>query len=376
MGDQPVGVSASLAARLCGFAFSLTMPLALLLAEAGRITFNPTSLSRALSRIVFETEALPIGLISLTQTFLEGNLAYGEAQLFPETPALFRLVLLFEAEDWKLVLLELLPSDALAGWIEDTAQGLDLWLDGKGGLSQVSYDLTQVKAQALSIHGLRAARTAFEVLPTCTLVQIPPGLGDVGAAPLDPELLALPCALPPPLAEDQFFAYTGTIPELVGTMRDSFTLAEALDPGEDPSTYVLLESERGVLRWARAATRLAPLLPAVLLAAILVLKVRTWTELAAWWSPLLGAGGLIVLAATLARLEILRLALRAMPEGQKLVAEVLFQAGSAVAAEMVGTLLVRGATALLLGLALRAYSASAKRRGKALAAADTALAAE
>ncbi|MEK6588783.1 MAG: hypothetical protein AABY97_08090 [Chloroflexota bacterium] len=367
---------ASLAARLCGFAFILTMPLTLLIAEAGRVSFNPTSLSRVLSRIAFETEALPMSLAWLTQTFPEGNLAYGDAQLFPETPALFRLVLLFEAEVWKVVLQELLPSDALAGWIEDTAQGLDLWLDGKGGLSQVSYDLTQVKAQALSSHGLRAARIAFEVLPPCTPVQVLPGLGDASAVPLDAEFLRLPCALPSLWADDQFFAYAGTIPELVGTIRDSFTLIEALNPGEDPSIDMLLESARGVLRWARALTRLAPLLPAALLAAILVLQVRTWTELAGWWSPWLGAGGLIAMAVALARLEMLRLALRALPEGQELIGEALFHAGSAVASEMAWPLLVRGATALLLGLALRAYAASAKRRGDALERANTALAAE
>lgn len=387
MGGRPLGVGASLAkqrygrrasltARLCGFAFSLTMPLALLIAEAGRITFDPTSLSQTLARIAFGTEALPIGLTWLVQTSPDGNLVYGDAQLFPERLALLQLIVRLEAEDWKAVLDELLPSANFAEWIEDSAYGLDLWLDGKGSLSQVSYDLTQLKARALSDNGLRAVRIGFEVLPTCTPVQISAELGDARTSPLDSELLALPCALPLPRAEDQFYAYAGTVPELVEGMRDSFTLAEALKPNEDPSTEPSFESARGALSWARALTRLAPLLPATLLAAILVLEVRSWTELAGRWSPLLEVGGLIVMAVALARLEILRLALKAVPEGQALVRETLFEAGSAVAAEMVWPLLVRGAAALVLGIALRAYSASAKRRGNALAGPGPAVAAE
>jgi exosortase/archaeosortase len=78
----------------------------------------------------------------------------------------------------------------------------------------------------------------------------------------------------------------------------------------------------------------------------------------------------------LGRLEILGLALRAVPEGEELLGEVIFQAGSGVAAEMVWPLLVRGAIALVLGLALRAYSASVKRRGNALAGAVPGVAAE
>jgi hypothetical protein len=352
------------------------MPLALLIAEAGRITFEPTSLSQTLARIAFGTEALPIGLTRLIQTSPDGNLAYGDARLFPERLALLRLIVRLEAEDWKAVLDELLPSTSIADWIEDTAYGLDLWLDGKGSLSQVSYDLTQLKARALSNNGLRAVRIGFEVLPPCTPVQISAELGDVRTSPVDPELLALPCALPPPRAEDQFYAYAGTVPELVEGMRDSFTLAEALKPNEDPSTEPLFESARGALSWARALTRLAPLLPATLLAAILVLEVRSWTELAGRWSPLLEVGGLIVMVVALGRLEILGLALRAVPEGEELLGEVIFQAGSGVAAEMVWPLLVRGAIALVLGLALRAYSASVKRRGNALAGAVPGVAAE
>ncbi len=387
MGGRPLGVvaslanqrdgrRASLAARLCGFAFSLTMPLALLIAEAGRITFDPTSLSQTLARIAFETEALPIGLTWLIQTSPDGNLGYGDAQLFPETPALFRLIIRLEAEEWKAVLDELLPSASFADWIEDTAYGLDLWLDGKGSLSQVSYDLTQLKTQALSSKGLRAVRIGFEVLPPCTPVQISAELGDASTAPLVHELLGLPCALPLPGAEDQFYAYAETVPELVEGVRDSFTLADALNPAADPSTELSLESARGALGWARALTRLAPLLPATLLAAILVLQVRSWAELAGRWSPLLEVGGLIVMVMALGRLEILRLALRAVPEGLELIREVLFQAGSGVAAEMVWPLLVRGAVALVLGLALRAYAATAKRRGNALAGAGLGVAAE
>jgi hypothetical protein len=91
---------------------------------------------------------------------------------------------------------------------------------------------------------------------------------------------------------------------------------------------------------------------------------------------LLEVGGLIVMVMALGRLEIVRLALRAVPEGQELIREVLFQAGSGVAAEMVWPLLVRGAVALVLGLALRAYAATAKRRGNALAGAGLGVATE
>ncbi len=236
-------------------------------------------------------------------------------------------------------------------------------------MSQVSYDLSQLKTRAFSNNGLRAVRIGFEVLPPCTPLQISSELGDAGAVPPAHELLALPCALPLPNAEDQFYAYAGTVPELVEGVRDSFTLADTLNPGGDPSIELSLESARGALGWARALTRLTPLLPATLLGVILVLQVRSWAELAGRWSSLLEVGGLIVMVMALGRLEILRLALRAVPQGQELIREVLFEVGSGVAAEMVGPLLIRGAVALVLGLALRAYAASVKRRGNALAGA-------
>ena len=387
MGTQSVGKSESLgaqrsdrrafiAARLCGYAFILILPLTLVIAEAGRVSFNPASLSRALSRVAFESEALPMGLTWLAQTFPEGNLAYGEAQLFPEPPALMRLFVGLETDDWRAVLQELLPPAALAGWIEDTAVALDRWLDGTGSLPEVSYDLTQVKARALSSPGLRAARIAFQALPPCTPVQPAAELGEDSPPPPDTELLTLPCALPALWAEDQFFAYAGTIPGLVDSMRDRFSLAEALGPGEGDSSLAQLESVKSVLRLARSLSRLAPLLPAALLGASLVLQVRSWPQLAGSWSPWLGAGGLSVIVVAVARLEILRLVLRSLPEGQELVGEVLFQAGSALANEMAWPLLVRGATALLLGLALWAYAARARRRGSTVRGAEAVLAAE
>lgn len=383
MGPEQVSANSALArqrsearasriARLCGFALVLTMPAALLIAEVGRLLFDPLALSRALGRVVFESQALPAGLAWLAQSSPEGNPTFGGVRLFAEPLPLLRLAAGLDSEQWAVLLAELTPPAAGAEWIEDTARGFDRWLDGSGSLEDISYNLAPLKQRAQSASGLKALQMAFDALPPCAPSEVPGEFSQAGAGAIEAERLYLVCALPEPWSEDQFAAYAELVPELVGSVRTSFTMAEAINPFGDPLTGAFLDSARGGLRWARTLTALAPVLPLALLAAIALLRARSWTELGVRWFPWLAAGGLLTASLALARSPILRAGLEVVPLGHPLLSAALFEAASAVVDELAGPLLVRGIAAVALASALRAYAVHLERRAHGAEGAEAA----
>ena len=347
------------AATLWGWVFALTLPFTLTAAEAARLIAAPTSLAPVLTLQAVEGDLLPVTLTWLMQPTNGGEPNPWLRWLLPSRSVLQDLAGNLDEQGWRLILGELLPPELPGTWTTDTLRALPGWLEGDNPIPQVSYDLTGLKARAISSHGLEALRIAFDSLPTCDTAAMQRWL-----AATDPDPAQRDCAMPDPLREEHFYAYARSVPEIVSGVRDGFTLEQAVNPNASAvvdSTFLIA---RFWLRRSRLAGRLAPLFSMILLFGILILTVRSWADLARSWAPWLAGGGLLTAAMALLYGVALRRAFLALGPQTAASPEVLlagFQATRAVAAQLVGPLLVRAATAVILALALLAYERISRR---------------
>jgi len=355
----------NIAATLWGWVFALTLPLTLTGAEIARLISAPTSLAPVLTRQVVEGDLLPVTLSWLAQPTAEGEPSVRLRWLVPSHPALIELAGSLDTEGWHGILEEILPPDLPGSWIADTLRALPVWLEQERPIPQVSYDLTRLKSRALSSHGMEALRIAFESLPTCDAAAVQRWLAAPEPKPTQPGRRA--CSMPDPLREEHFYAYAGTVPETLGRMQDEFTLEQAVNPIATADVEMAFLDVRFWVRRAQIAGRLAPLFSLTLLLGILLLSARSLAELARAWTLWLATGGLLTAALAMLSGEALRRAV--LPLGaQSTASPEMLLAGSqalrAVSAQLVGPLLVRGAAAVILALALRAYERMPRRQAR------------
>jgi hypothetical protein len=350
------------AATLWGWVFALTLPLTLLAAEAARVIRDPLSLAPALTRQVHEGSLLPVGLAWLSQPTTAGEPNPRLRSLAPGRSALLDLAGALDEEDWRRVLAELMPPDLPGTWIGDTLAAIPGWMAGGPAIPEVYYELRGLKARALSTHGLQALRMALDALPACDPASVQRWAADDQAAPSLPTGAA--CSLPGSQLEQQFTAYSSQWPESVRSLRQGFTLAEAVNPTGSVETESYFLAARWWLRRVQVAGLLAPVFSVVLLLGILLSIVHSWEDLAIAWAPWLAIGGLLTAALAIAS---------GQPLQQALLESVLARAGApelTVAAIQVsrpvigalsGPLLVRGLTSVVLALALLWYRRSVRR---------------
>ena len=351
------------AATLWGWVFAVTLPFTLTAAEAARLIAAPTSLAPVLTLQAVEGDLLPVTLTWLTQPMAQGESYDWLRQAVPGHPALIDLASSLDNEGWRRMLDELLPPELPDAWITDTLQAVPAWLEGGQPIPQISYDLTGLKARALSSHGLEALRIAFDSLPTCDSAAVQSPLDPTDLNPSEPG--RRPCAMPDPWREEHFYAYARTVPEIVSGVRDGFTLEQAVNPNASTivdSTFLLA---RFWLRRTQLAGRLAPLFSLILLLGILMLTVRSWADLARSWAPWLAGGGLLTVALALLSGEVLRrafLALGPLTLASPELPATALQAARPATGQLSGPLLVRGVTASLLAAALLLHRRVAQRR--------------
>ncbi len=360
--------SGKTATRFCAILFVITLPLALIASEIGRLAFNPSQSKAFLIETALDSDALPISLAWIAELSMDGVPIFGEARLFDVTIPLVDLIPNLSLEDWREVSHELLPPEMAVDWIEGTVDGLERWLriDPSAGETmtglpsaaaapQVQYDLRPLKNRALSNHGLRALEIALKASPACTSRQVARLVAISDPTELDRALLSLHCAAPEPYEEDQFYAHAGKVPMVVANIRDTFSLEEALLLESNPSTARLLEFARTLIRRLRPLALYAPAIPLGLLLVISILVVRSWADLARAWNPWLAAGGLITILLSALSGEVIVWLLDQFPAG--IASTELLEATRSLvisrASEITWPLFLRGLAAVLLGEALR-----------------------
>jgi len=350
------------AAIVWGWVFALTLPLTLAAAEVARVIAAPTSLAPVLTRQAAEGDLLPVTLTWLMQPTAGGEPNQWLRWLLPGDSALQDLAGNLDEEGWRRILDELVPPQLPGTWITDTLRALPGWMEGDQPIPQVSYDLTGLKARAVSSHGLEAIRIALDSLPTCDTAAMQRWLAETGRDPSQPT-----CAMPDPLREEQLYSYAGSAPDLVAEVRDEFTLAQAVNPTGSAEVDASFLIARWWLRRGLLTGHLAPLFSLSLLLGILLLCVRSWEDLASAWAAWLLAGGLLTAALVLLHGEGLRRAFLALGPRATASPEMLaagLQATRAVAAHLFGPLLVRAVAAVILALALLAYERNSRRRAR------------
>lgn len=355
--------SRNLAATLWGWVFALTLPLTLLAGETARLISDPLSLAPALTRQVTQGDLLPAALAWLTEPTADGKPNPWLRSLAPGRSALLDLAGSLDQEGWRQILAELLPPELPGTWISDTLGVIPEWLEGGPAIPEVRYDLRPLRARALSNHGLAALQIAFDSLPACDPASVQRWASSHLATP------SLPgggvCSLPEPQREEQFYGYAAAIPVAVADLRGGFTLQEAVNPtaSEEVDWYFL--TARWWLRRVQLAGRLAPLFSAILLLGILLLTVRSWTDLARAWTPWLAGGGVLTAGIAVALGDGLRRGLLAAGVASVVSAELMTSLTSA-ARTLIGVLstplLVRGATSALLAAALWWHARRVRRR--------------
>ena len=353
------------AAILWGWVFALTLPLTLAAAEVARVIAAPTSLAPILTRQAVEGDLLPVALTWLMQPTTGGEPHPWLRWLLPGDSALQDLAGDLDEEGWRRILDELVPPPLPGTWITDTLRALPGWMEGDQPIPPVSYDLTGLKARAVSSHGLEAIRFAFDSLPTCDTAAMRRWLAATDLDSSEPG--RRPCGMPDPWREEHFYAYARTVPEIVSGVRDGFTLEQAVNPNASTVVDTTFLIARSWMRRSQLAGRLAPLLSLILLLGILMLTVRSWADLARSWAPWLAGGGLLTAALAPLSGEALRRAFLALGPQTIASPELLaagLQATRAVAAHLFGPLLVRAMTAVILALALLAYERNSRLRAR------------
>lgn len=333
--------------QLLGVIFAISLPMTLAVAEAGRLLAAPRSAAPALARGILESDMLPAGLSWLSQPSPDGKPAHRLRWLFPGQSPLIDLAAEQGPQDWRAIVASLFPPEMLSGWIEVTLKGVSAWFESDRAVPQVTYDLTGLKARILSTHGLEALRTAYAALPKCDGVE-------AERDPTTDRAGQRACAPPGPASQAGIDALAQEMPRAVGGIRDQFTMEQALTPiGLGDARADFAPTKLWLLRLRQWAWT-APLLPLLCLFSILLVEVRSWSELAGSWARWLVAGGGLTLIVSAS----LGLTVRNMPEAllagnltPDLVA-ALSRAATVVASQALIPLGIRGGAAILLGLVL------------------------
>jgi hypothetical protein len=189
------------------------------------------------------------------------------------------------ANDWEILISELLTTEDLQAMSETNIDSLFNYFNGSTSTASISF--TVLKESIESERGVNAVLALLDTQPTCTLDQImgmtSSALTGNGLLFCKPPEIALNLAKP--LIQTQLIALSQGIPQ-----------EKAYLSRENPTQALVQTQGRRIIM------RLSPLVPLFLLSIITVIVVRSTKSWLKWWGyPLLISGGIGLLLSFLTK---------------------------------------------------------------------------
>ena len=281
--------------------FVITLPLALLAFNVGRVVFDGALVKRVATKEVTESDLIAVTVRWFAQRRAQERVLTGEAQTAIREPDALKALEFPSIEEWRQIKAEVLPNQFLTTWVAVAVDGLYGWIDTKDPLPQITFDLKPWKDYNRSQHGWNAIQVVYNSLPACKQADIDDFLKRLAAVPPGQEVLYnlyTPCMFPDPWRPDQNQDYLDGREEILDNAADRFFLTQELARIEKQSG-VGAESIKQQLLLIRTAAAWSPIVPLLLVALLVVLALRSRMDAARWLGIPILVGGLLSLLPTL-----------------------------------------------------------------------------
>jgi hypothetical protein len=268
-----------------------------------------------------------------------------------------------DAEQWELVLREILTPDWLQTQTESVIDQFIDFLESDEETPSISISLVEIKSRLMGSEGVETVLKIIESQPPCNDDQLRELKMAFESDATGPDLLS--CRPPQELIDENIASIEETLNEVVGDLPNEATLGENfMDPDSDEhSDATEVDMEIGkTLRRVRTYMRLSPIVPGVFFILIAVFGVRSFRDLLRWWGIPLLLTGLIALIFSILSLPIFNWFLRTYVEGQipgYLSMEFLdlgFEIGRSTIRSFVKTITLLAGVMALVGLLATAVS--------------------
>lgn len=364
--DAPNEKQARPALRVIAFIlvilFLLSLPLALLAVDAGRVIFDRAYVKTLVTDEVVNSYLLPALMEWYSKDRAQERVDSGEALTGVTEPDIVKLISFMLAEDWQQVKGELLTREMLTEWSGLAVDGVYDWIDSPDEVPQISWSMQAFIDRLNSGHGVNSIVIAFNRLPACGPAEIADLTARAAAAPPGSEVLYNLCNFPDPWHEDQFNDYMGALDDVVKEIKPVFKLSEEVKALEDvqgigPALIKLqLRTIRFLMRWAWV-------IPLVMVLLVAALAVRSRRGLARWLGLPLLAAGMLTLVLALVYQPLLTRLLTAGPlsEVPAVVQTEATRIALRIAESMFQPMLFQAGVILLLGVLVSALYFTARR---------------
>jgi hypothetical protein len=299
--NQELSGLAKFLALVCVILLVITLPLALVAFDVGRVLFNQPLVTRTLTEEVVQSDFLPIVLEWFSDRRAQERVDSGEALTGILEPDIVLLLSFMDRNDWRQIKQEVLTDEILTTWTSQTVSGFYAWIDSDDRVPQITWSMQPFKDRVNTEHGANSIVIAYDNLPDCTQAEIDDFRSRLAAVPADAEVLYNLCRFPDPWHEDQFSDYVRSLQNVVNDIPPQFELTKEVAQlenrqGAGPQTI------KNQLRLIRFLMRWLWLAPWALFTAIGLLVVRSWHAAGRWWGlPLVVSGAVLLLPALVYR---------------------------------------------------------------------------
>ncbi len=201
-----------------------------------------------------------------------------------------------EAEQWELLLGEILSANWLQAQTESVIDQLFVFLDSDDTTPSITISLADLKSRLMGRNGVETVLKIIEAQPTCTQDQLREIINSFESDDSSTELLS--CRPPQEILDEYLSSMVETLNEVIESLPDEVVLGENLMDSDLDEEIETDEDEMQVgktLRRVRTYMRLSPIVPIGFLLLIAVFGVRSFREFLRWWGIPLLLTGLIAL---------------------------------------------------------------------------------
>lgn len=277
----------------------LALPIALLANNLGNVIFNKEVISGIATDVIINSDIVPAALEFATNQQAEEISTKIEGTERPEGRGLnlFNLIFSMKDKDWIKFREALLEEQVIAGWIDNTVQGLFAWLDSEDSIPIIIWNMEPLIQNMSGPQGKEAVVAYYESLPDCTDLQMEEMRTQPGEPLPRAKMVEELCKLSTFPHGEQIQVYNDVMRMVVDATPKEFDATKALlNRGDQIQGNFTLKWRLRTYRYQLDTVMLYPL---GLLFLVLIFGVRSMESLGQWWGiPLIG-GSLIALLSSL-----------------------------------------------------------------------------
>lgn len=292
--EAPKAVAIILAILLCLFTV-----IGLLCFNVWRILFNPPLVKQVLTYEVVTSDLVPATLEVFSKWRAEQRVNNKESLSGVNEPDIVLLLSFLEAEDWRQIKQLLVTDEFVTAIISSSVDGLYAWIDSPDPAPDINWDMGLFKERMVGQQGVDAIMVAYLKLPIATPADIADFEHRLSQVPAGVEVLYNLCQFPDPWHDDQVEDYVDSLKDANNNIPAIFNFSKEfgqLSSGESAS----LPAIKNMLRTVRLIALSGWIFALVLLALILLLKVRSRRSLGKYVGIPLIIGGALTVAIALA----------------------------------------------------------------------------